>query len=288
MRVGIIGVGLMGHGIALNILKGGYPLTFLDHPGNQPVDDLLELSAVKRNSPGEVTANADLVVLCVTGSPQVEAVLTGPTGVVSALKPGTIVVDCSTALPESTERMAALIKAAGGEFLDAPMTRLAKQADEGTLNILVGGEANVLETARPVLDTFTENIDHVGPIGFGHRMKLLHNYVSIGHMALLGEAAAQAAKAGVDPQVFVNVLAKGGGAGAALERFRKCILTGDPGDVPFTVANAAKDMGYYRAMAAEHGGSRAIADGVSNALGAKVEAGHGDDYLPDLIDLFQK
>jgi len=67
MRVGIIGVGLMGHGIALNILKGGYPLTFLDHPGNQPVDDLLELSAVKRNSPGEVTANADLVVLCVTG-----------------------------------------------------------------------------------------------------------------------------------------------------------------------------------------------------------------------------
>ncbi len=287
MRVGIIGVGLMGHGIALNVLKGGFSLVMMDHPGNQPVDDLIDMGAGQQGSPGAVAGQADLVILCVTGSLQVEAVLTGEAGVICALKPGTIVVDCSTALPESTERMAALVAAAGGRFLDAPMTRLAKQAHEGTLNILVGGEAGVLEAARPVLDTFTENIDHVGGVGFGHRMKLLHNYVSIGHMALLAEAAAQAAAAGVEAQTFVDVLAKGGGGGAALERLGKCILTGDASDVPFTIGNAIKDIDYYRQMVGDEAGSRAIADGVSAAIGTAAEAGHADAYLPELTRLFR-
>lgn len=287
MKVGIIGVGLMGHGIALNVLKGGFPLVMLDHPGNQPVDDLLGMGATQRQTPGAVAEDSDLVIVCVTGSPQVEAVLTGPDGVIASLQPGAIVVDCSTALPESTERLAAMVADAGGRFLDAPMTRLAKQAHEGTLNILVGGEAGVLEAARPVLDTFTENIDHVGGVGFGHRMKLLHNFVSIGHMALLAEAAAQAVEAGVDPQVFVDVLGKGGGAGMALERLRKCILTGDASDVPFAIGNAIKDIDYYREMVGDGQGSRAIADGVSSAIGKAAKAGHGDAYVPELTRLFR-
>ena len=288
MRVGIIGVGLMGHGIALNVLKGGFSLVMMDHSGNQPTDDLTEMGAGHRDTPNAVAEEADLVILCLTGSAQVEAVLTGETGVISALKPGAIVVDCTTALPESTERMAALVAAAGGRFLDAPMTRLAKQAHEGTLNILVGGTADTLEAARPMLNTFTENIDHVGGVGFGHRMKLLHNYVSIGHMSLLAEAAAQAAEAGVDAQVFIDVLAKGGGASAALERLRKCILTGEASDVPFTISNAIKDIDYYREMVSNGAGSRAVADGVSAAIGATVEAGHGDAYLPELTQLFRR
>lgn len=287
MRVGIIGVGLMGHGIALNVLKGGYSLVMMAHAGNQPVDDLLALGASQQDTPAAVAAQADVIILCVTGSPQVEAVLTDDVGVISKLNPGSFVVDCSTALPESTEQMAIAVTRAGGKFLDAPMTRLAKQAHDGTLNILVGGEADDLESVRPVLDTFTENIDHVGPVGFGHRMKLLHNYVSIGHMSLLAEAAAQAARAGVDPQVFVDVLGKGGGASAALERLRKCILTGDGTDVPFAIGNAVKDINYYRDMVGEGSGSRAIADGVSSAISAVADAGHSDAYVPELSHLFR-
>ena len=277
----------MGHGIALNVLKGGFSLVMMDHSGNQPTDDLTEMGAGHRDTPNAVAEEADLVILCLTGSAQVEAVLTGETGVISALKPGAIVVDCTTALPESTERMAALVAAAGGRFLDAPMTRLAKQAHEGTLNILVGGTADTLEAARPVLNTFTENIDHVGGVGFGHRMKLLHNYVSIGHMSLLAEAAAQAAEAGVDAQVFIDVLAKGGGASAALERLRKCILTGEASDVPFTISNAIKDIDYYRDMVGNGAGSRTVADGVSAAIEATVKAGHGDAYISELTRLFR-
>ncbi len=288
MHVGIIGVGLMGHGIALNILRGGFSLSLMDHPGNQPVDDLVEMGATLEQTPRAVAEQSDVLILCVTGSPQVEAVLTADAGAIEGLKPGSTVVDCSTSLPESTERMAALVAAAGAGFLDAPMTRLSKQAHEGTLNILVGGNADLLDAVRPVLDTFTENIDHVGDVGFGHRMKLLHNYVSIGHMTLMAEAAAQAAEAGVDAQVFVDVLAKGGGAGAALERLRNCILTGDSSDVPFAIGNAIKDIDYYREMVGTTTGSRAVADGVSAAIGTATAAGHGDAYVPELMHLFRR
>ena len=286
MNVGIIGVGLMGHGIALNILKAGFSLVLMDHPGNQPLSDLISMGATRQSSSAAVAANADLIILCVTGAPQVEAVLTGESGVISALKDGAIIVDCSTSLPETTEKMASLITAAGGHFLDAPMTRLARQAREGTLNILVGGDAKTLEAARIVLDTFTENIDHVGGIGSGHRMKLLHNYVSIGHMTLLAEAAAQAADANLDPNIFVDVLTKGGGAGAALARLKNSILTGDTSDVPFTIGNAVKDIDYYREMVGDSSASRFVADGVSQAISAAAQE-NSAAYIPELTKFFR-
>lgn len=289
MTVGIVGVGLMGHGIAKNVLvRGGFPLAFLDHPGNQPVDDLIRRGAIACKTPGEVANTSNVIILCVTGSPQVEAVLTGENGVLSRLRKGAIIVDCSTALPDSTLRMAASVEAAGGRFLDAPMTRTAKHAEEGTLNLLVGGDEADLRSVHPVLAAFTEGIEHVGPVGFGHRLKLLHNYVSIGFMALLAEAAAQAADAGVDPAIFVDILAKGGGAGVALQRMAPAILTGDVGTVPFFIGNALKDISYYQTMAGSSGASKTIADGVAATIAAVVESGHGQAYISGLARLLRK
>ena len=288
MHVGIIGVGLMGHGIARNVLaRGGFGLSFLEHPGNQPVEEITGLGAQACATPAEVAAASDMVILCVTGSPQVEAIVTGENGLAGALKPGTVVVDCSTALPESTLRMGETVQAAGGHYLDAPMTRTAKHAHEGTLNLLVGGAPEVLERVRPVLASFTEKVDHVGPLGHGHRLKLLHNYVSVGFMTLLAEAAAQAADAGVDPQVFVDVLAGGGGASAALDRLAPFITANDREGLPFFVANAQKDIDYYRAMSDQAGAQKIVADGVSAALAGPVDAGHGEAYMPELVRLFR-
>ncbi|WP_417702104.1 NAD(P)-dependent oxidoreductase [Pseudophaeobacter sp.] len=289
MHVGIIGVGLMGHGIARNVLlKGGYSLSFLDHPGNQPTEEILGLGASACASPAEVAAKSDVVILCVTGSPQIEAIVTGSEGVASALKPGAVVVDCSTALPETTLRMAEIIVKAGGDYIDAPMTRTAKHAHEGTLNLLVGGAATALEKVSPVLASFTEKVDHVGPLSHGHRLKLLHNYVSVGFMTLLAEAAAQAADADIDPQVFVNVLAQGGGASVALERLAPYIVEQDREGLPFFVSNALKDIDYYRGMCDASGARKTVADGISEALKAPVEAGQGEAYVPELVQLFRK
>ena len=275
----------MGLGIASNLAKHGYPLTLLEHPGNQPLDTLKAAGAKTVTTPAAVAAASDVVLLVVTGSPQVEAVLTGPNGVLSGLARGGIVIDCSTAIPTSTERMAEAVAAAGGRFLDAPMTRTPKEAALGKLNLLVGGDAELFAHCRPILATFAENITHAGPVGAGHRMKLLHNFVSLGSIALLSEAAACAARSGISTEVFLDVLTKGGGGGTALERLRPFLRDGETTQMRFSLSNAAKDLTYYATMAEDAGAARQIANAIKGTLTGVVEGGHGDEVLPELITL---
>jgi len=289
MNLGMIGIGLMGHGIASNLVKHGHALTVLEHPGNQPLDALKATGAVAVASAAEVARQAQVVILVVTGAPQVEAVLTQPGGVLEGLQPGAVVIDCSTSLPDTTRRMAQAVQAAGGRFLDAPMTRTPKEAAEGRLNLLVGGEAALLEELRPLLACFAENITHVGPVGAGHGMKLLHNYVSLGMVTLLAEAAACAGRQGVSPEAFVEVLAKGGGGGIALERLKPYVLAHDPSGLKFSLANAVKDLSYYGEMAAAAGAQRGVAEAVLAALKGAVEAGGpqgGQRWVPEIVGLW--
>jgi len=280
----MVGVGLMGHGIASSLLRHGLPLTFLDHPGNRPTADLLSAGARAAMSGAAVAAASDVVILCVTGSPEVEDALFRDDGVLAGLRQGAVVIDCSTAMPSSTARIAAALEAAGARFLDAPMTRTPKEAAQGRLNLIVGGDPALFAECRPLLACFAENIVHAGPIGSGHALKLLHNYVSLGFAAVLAEAAACARRAGVDSEVLLQVLAKGGGGGVVLERLRPFIETRDDSGFRFTIANALKDMGYYAAMAGELGAVRTTAEAVRETYGRAAE-GHARSTVPSLIDL---
>ncbi len=287
-KIGMIGIGLMGHGIATHIAKHGYPLTVLEHAGNQPLDALRAAGVTTQTEAAALAAAVDIVVLCVTGTPQVEAVLLGPGGVLQGLRPGSVVIDCSTAVPSSTERVAAAVQAAGGRFLDAPMTRTPREAAEGRLNLLVGGDAALFAECRPLLACFAENITHAGPVGAGHRMKLLHNYVSLGFVALLAEAAACAERSGVAASVFAEVLAKGGGGGVALERLRPYIESHDPSGLRFYMANAQKDLGYYNAMAGDAGAVRDVAAAVLGTFDRGVEEGGPQALVPELVSLLAR
>ena len=274
----------MGHGIATNIVKHGYSLSFLEHPGNQPTDALKAAGARSHARGRDLAAEVDVLILCVTGTPQVEAVMLGDQGALSALRPGTVVIDCSTAVPASTAKVAEAVSAKGGKFIDAPMTRTAKEAAEGRLNLLVGGDAEVLASCLPLLRCFAENITHVGGIGAGHAMKLLHNFVSLGTVALLCEAAACAERAGVKPEVFVDVLAKGGGNGVALERVKPKLLTGGTDSLKFSMANAKKDLGYYNDMAEQASAGHGIAQAVDALLTQGVEKFGSDRMVLDLVE----
>ena len=284
-KIGMIGIGLMGHGIASNIVKHGYPLTVLEHPGNQPLDGLEAAGVRTRSSAKDVAADSDVVILCVTGTPQVEAVLFGQNGVLEGLSAGAIVIDCSTAIPSSTERIAKSVADAGGRFLDAPMTRTPKEAAEGRLNLLVGGDLALFDECKPILACFAENISHAGAVGAGHRMKLLHNYVSLGFVALLSEAAACAERSGIAADVFVEVLAKGGGGGAALERLRPYLANRDPSALRFAMTNAQKDLGYYNAMANDTGAVHVIADAVLKTFDQGVTEGGDQSLVLELVSL---
>jgi 3-hydroxyisobutyrate dehydrogenase-like beta-hydroxyacid dehydrogenase len=284
-NIGLIGAGLMGHGIASNLLKKGYALTVLEHAGNQPLDALLAAGARTVATPAQLTRQSELIILCVTGSPQVEEVLLSAGGVLSALQAGTVVVDCSTALPTSTESLAKAVSDAGGLFMDAPMTRTAKEAAEGRLNLLVGADTNVLTRCMPVLRCFAENIVHVGAVGSGHRMKLLHNYVSLGTATLIAEAAACAQAAGVAMETFVDVLSKGGGGGAALERMKPYLLEQDPTGLRFSVSNALKDISYYSTMASDIQADSSIAAAVEHTLQAACDMGNSQALVPQMVSI---
>ena len=287
--IGIVGVGLMGHGIAASIQRSGRAIGFVDHPGNQPTDDLVAAGARVAATPAELARTCGTIILCVTGSPQVEAVLLDETdGALRGLRPGTVVIDLSTAIPASTERLAARVAQAGGRFMDSAMTRTPKEAAEGRLNLLVGADEALFAQVRPLLACFAENITLCGPVGSGHRMKLLHNYVSMGFMALLAEVSAHAHHAGIDMATLIDVLAKGGGGGVALQRISPFLLTGDPSDVPFALSNACKDLTYYTQTATEAGVHREIAEAVTKTLQSAVDGGHGTDYIPQLAAVLRK
>jgi 3-hydroxyisobutyrate dehydrogenase-like beta-hydroxyacid dehydrogenase len=288
MKIGMVGVGMMGHGIAGNLVKHGHELVVLEHPGNQPLDTLKAAGVAGVHSARELAARVEVVILVVTGSPQVEAVLTGPDGVLQGLRPGSIVIDCSTAIPSSTVRMAKAVHDAGSRFLDAPMTRTPKEAAEGRLNLLVGADAELLQACLPILRCFAENITHVGPVGAGHGMKLLHNYVSLGMVTLLAEAAACAERTGVEAAAFVDVLAKGGGGGIALERLKPYLLARDTGGLRFSIANACKDLDYYRQMASDARARSAVASAVLDTMQSALQRAGPDALVPELASVLSQ
>tara|TARA_R110002012_G_scaffold154833_1_gene315578 strand:- start:732 stop:1607 length:876 start_codon:yes stop_codon:yes gene_type:complete len=284
-QVGIVGVGLMGHGIANSLLRAGHDVSFLAHPGNQPVDDLMASGATSLSSAREVAQKAEVVILCVTGSPQVEAVLFEPDGILEGLKPGSVVVDCSTALPSSTETVAAKVVAAGGRFMDAAMTRTPKEAEEGRLNLIVGAPKALFDETLPLLQGFAENIAYAGDVGAGHTLKLLHNFVSLGFSAVLAEATVASRKAGISDSALLEVLGAGGGGGVVLERLRPYIVDNDPSGFKFTVANATKDLGYYHTLTNELGVERGVAEAV-HALYTSID--DTNSAVPEVIGVLEK
>lgn len=285
--VGIVGVGLMGLGIATSIQRHHWSLNILDHAGNQPIDGLVKNGAGVYSSVRELGENSDIIILCVTGTPEVEEVISGKAGLIDILGPGKTVIDCSTAIPGATIKLAKLAENTGAEFLDAPMTRTPKEAMEGRLNLIVGGNQRVLERHLGLLQCFAENITHAGPVGNGHKLKLLHNFVSIGFSTLLAEATACARKAGVSDDILLDVLAKGGGAGVILDRFQPYIKTGDDSQFRFSLINSFKDIGYYNAMAEDLQASQLVAKAVHGLLTEACETGHEQDSLPGMIAILE-
>jgi len=287
-NTGLIGAGLMGHGIAANILKHGHTLAFLAHPGNRPTADLVELGAEEVADTGTLLERCEVLFLCVTGSPQVEDVILGDRGVAATVRPGQIVVDLSTVEPATTHRAHRAVTERGAEYLDIPMTRTPKEAEAGRLNLIAGGDAATLEDLKPLLSSFAENIYHAGPVGAGHALKLLHNFISLGNCALLAEAAACAGRSRVDMDTFLEVLRTGGGDSVALKRLTPYITDRDEAGFMFTIGNCAKDMTYYTDMAESHQSPADAAAAIRDVFRRLSDGGAADLPVPRMIDLLNE
>src|SRR5690606_24740336 len=165
-----------------------------------------------------------------------------------AMRPGQVLIDSTTAEPASTKRIAALLADRSIDFLDAPLTRTAIEAEAGRLNVLVGGEAGVLERVRPLLSTFAENIFHIGPVGTAHKLKLINNFLSIGNSIVAAQAIAAALALDVDVAKLKEVVSLGGANSAAFQMLAPWTLEQRMA-FAFSLANASKDLGYFTAAA---------------------------------------
>jgi 3-hydroxyisobutyrate dehydrogenase-like beta-hydroxyacid dehydrogenase len=273
----------MGHGMAKNIVDKGWPLTVLGHRRREAVDDLKRRGANEAASALALAAESDVVVLCVTGSPQVEALINGAEGLAAADKP-LLIVDCSTSDPASTTRLAAALAAKQIALVDAPLSRTPKDAWAGTLDVMVGGEAAAVARARPVLEAFAGRIVETGPVGTGHAMKLLNNFVAMGYAALYSEALMIGAKAGLSAKVFDAVIRGGRMDCPFYQTFFKYVLERDRDAHRFTLANALKDVTYLASFAQALGVANPVGAVVRNSFAQAVAAGDGEAYVPMLSD----
>lgn len=286
--VGLIGVGLMGHGIGKNILAKGFKLNVLSHKNRAPVESLLSKGAVECKSVAEIAATSDMVILVVTGTPQVEAIVLGDAGLLAHGRKGLIIADCSTAEPDSTKRLALEAAKNGIHFVDTPMTRTPNEAETGKLGLMVGGDAAILETIRPVLDCFSDLIVHTGDVGTGHQLKLINNFLSIGHAAIAAEAITVAAKAGVDMVSLQRVIMGGGAASVMFGRLINVPLSDDDSHMKFAIHNARKDLRYYTNMTEQLPVASFMGEQVHQTLVLADTMGYGTRYLPRLIDMMMK
>lgn len=276
MRIGCIGLGAMGLPMTSHQVAAGHQVTVASR-SRGPIDEAVALGAEER-TPAAMAAEAEVIVLCVPSSPQVEEVLDA---VVPNLKPGTIVVDCSTIDPEVERRCHRRVTEAGGRYLDAPVSGGTIGAERGTLTVMVGGEPDVLEAARPALEPFADLIVHVGGPGMGQVVKLCNNVIYAAQLQGMAEATAMAVKAGVDPAQLLEVLLHSTGDCVAV-RTRLPV----PGVLPdspatngwrpgFMVDLMAKDLDLALAHAAQAGVPLAATAVARQVLSAASTAGYG-------------
>lgn len=286
-KVGFVGAGLMGQGMAKNIVEKGYPLTVIAHRNRAPVDDLIARGASEAADLAALAAASEVIFLCLTASPQVAAVVAG---LKPGLRKGSVIVDCSTSEPEVTERLAAELAEIGVDFADAPLGRTPKEAWAGTLDCMVGARPEVFERIRPVIATWAGKIVHIGGLGDGHRMKLVNNFISLGYGALYAEAITLAKKVGISVETFDLVIRGGRMDCGFYQTFMGYALEGNREAHKFTLKNALKDMRYIEAMANGAAMPSHMSSAIKNAYaGAVATGGSGDtDYVPHLVDFTGK
>lgn len=281
-RIGFIGAGLMGHGMAKNIVEAGYPLTVIAHRNREPVEDLKGRGAVEADGVAALGAASDIVVLCLPGSPQVEAVMGE---ILAGGGPVTTILDCSTSNPVSTRALAAACKARGVLLVDAPLARTPKDAWEGNLDTMVGASQEEFERLRPLIETWSGRVMRVGEGGAAHTMKLLNNFLGMGYAAIYAEALAIGAKNGIDAATFHSIVSGGRMDCGFYQTFMTYVVGRDPDAHKFALRNAHKDMRYLVALANESGIASNVSSAVKNSFATAEAIGKGDQYIPTLADI---
>jgi 3-hydroxyisobutyrate dehydrogenase len=276
-RIGVVGLGTMGGAMAANLARAGFPLSAWNRtPGRS--QELESLGVGVAATPRALASAADIVLVCVSDTPDVEAVLFGPDGVAEGGAGGTLVIDCSTIDPAGSRRFASLLAERGIGYVDAPVTGGSEGARNATLAILVGGAPADVERARPVLAAIGRTITHLGPVGSGQAAKAVNQVIIAATYLGVAEGLVLALKAGLDPQQVVEALS-GGAAQSWVLANRSGRMLANEYPLGFKVSLHLKDLGIALDLAREAGAVLPVAALVAQLEAGLVATGHADDDM---------
>ena len=284
--VGFLGLGAMGAPMARRLLAHGYPLRVFDVVP-ESVARLVADGAVAADSARALAADSDVVVLMLPDSPQVEAALAGPAGVLAGLRPGALVIDMSTISPAVTRQAADAVAAVGGRMIDAPVGRTSRHAEEGNLLIMVGGPKGVVDEAEPILQCFGTDIVHCGPVGAGETMKLVNNLLTATIVAANAEALVLGTAAGLELDTVLRVLRMTAASNTHLKTtYAEKALRRDfsPG---FATKLAVKDLRLALNLAIEQQLPVGVAAAALQLFSTACSQGHGADDYTSVITVLE-
>lgn len=283
LTVGLIGLGLMGRGMGLSLLRAGHRLQVVANRRREVAEELCAQGAAEAATPKALAAHCDAVVLCLPSVAATESVLFGADGLVHGARGGLLVLECSTLLPEAGREFAARLCRAGIGFVDAPVTRGPAEAVAGRLNALVGGEAADVERAKAVLASFCERVFTFGPVGAGYAAKLVNNFLAFSQLAVAAEAMSTAARAQLDLATLLEAIQASGGQSRVLDGLAPWLVDGSPTRSRVTLDTAHKDVDYYRRLATSLGTRGPLADEVLQQLARGVAQGLGSEFTPEYV-----
>jgi 3-hydroxyisobutyrate dehydrogenase-like beta-hydroxyacid dehydrogenase len=280
MRIGLIGAGMMGRGMAASLLAHGHEITFTVHHNREGLDALVAKGAREMKGPAELAAASDVILICVTTSKIVEQQI-------AALNPhlrrGMIVLDAGTSLPEATRAIARDLAAIGVSYADVPLTGGPEQAARGELGVLCGADDDTFRIIEPLLKSVATTVRHMGPVGSGHTAKLISNFLVTGMAALVAQGFAAARAAGLEWKALYEVMLNGSGNSGVLRKMVEPALAGDFDGYKFSIANAAKDIGYYRELAARLGCDVDLPQAVALVFAKALESGDGGRNVSQML-----
>ena len=287
-KIGFIGLGLMGAAMVGRLQDQGYEMTVIANRSRTAVDAAVGRGAKEAASARELAAASDIVMLCVDTSQSVEARMRGADGVIAGLNKDAVVIDFGTSLPTSTTVLAEEVAAAGGVMLDAPLGRTPAHAVDGLLNIMGAGDQAAFAKVKPVLEDLGENVFHVGPVGAGHTLKLINNFVAQTFACAMAEGFVMADKAGLPRQNLYDVMAAGPNHSGMMDFVKGFAIDGDPTKLAFSISNARKDVGYYAEMADVMGLPSQMSNAAKNAFGLAKANGYGENMVSEMVTFFEE
>ncbi|MEQ8899462.1 MAG: NAD(P)-dependent oxidoreductase [Roseovarius sp.] len=285
--IGFIGLGLMGRAMVGCLQDAGYDVSVLGNRDRSGIEEAVARGGKEAGSAREMAEGCDIVMLCVGTSEQVEARIHGADGVLAGAKDGQVVIDFGTSLPSSTLKIGADLAEKGAVYLDAPLGRTPAHAKDGLLNIMCAGDEAAYGRVKPVLDVLGENVFHLGKLGNGHTIKLINNFFAMTTATAMSEAFAAADAAGIEREALYGVMSAGPLKSGMMEFIRNYAVDGQI-DLAFSVANGAKDVGYYRQMTADLGLESRMSTAADATLREARDGGDGGIMVPEMVDWLAK